>query len=95
MSRVEDRKKVRMYTTLEKLMFSKIEGYYTKFKDSMSKYKELEDVEKQVSQLIAHYEVEKDRSVASVFQNFEKYFAEIFQAITLQGKTDVRLKKIN
>lgn len=84
-----------MYTTLEKLMFSKIEGYYTKFKDSTSKYKELEDVEKQVSELIANYEVEKDRSVASVFQNFEKYFAEIFQSITLQGKTDVRLKKIN
>jgi hypothetical protein len=30
----------------------------------------------------------------SVFANFKKEFDQIFKALTLHGKTDVRLKKI-
>jgi hypothetical protein len=39
--------------------------------------------------------VDKDRCVNNVFLNFEKNFDSIFKAVTLHGKTDVRLKKIN
>lgn len=41
---MDERRKVRVYTTVEKLMFSKIEDYLQKYKEAQTKYKELEQV---------------------------------------------------
>ena len=45
--------------------------------------------------MIAKFEKEKDHSINEIFITFQKNFEHIFSAITLHGKTDVRLKKVN
>lgn len=45
--------------------------------------------------MLQKFQAEKEKSLSSIFSNFEKHFDAIFKAITIYGKTDVRLKKIN